>query len=151
MTNTSCSFCFSLFSIVIVFYLGFALIVNASIKAMTLLRSRDEVSENNLPGRSGLNNAAYNKDIISAIMEFLATIAGFAVGLVVATSSQQDDPRDLSDPELLARFLVLNLGHTFASMVVPLTIVYLTHSDLRRYVLEFYALRLQNINNHFKG
>ena len=149
MTNTSCSFCFSLFSIVIVFYLGFALIVNASIKAMTLLRSRDEVSENNLPGRSGLDNA--RKDIVSAIMEFLATIAGFGVGLVVATSSQQDDPRDLSDPELLARFLVLNLGHTFASMVVPLTIVYLTHSDLRRYVLEFYALRLQNINNHFKG
>ncbi len=115
------------------------IVVGTFFPSFTVWKSRKDVNETNASVRDDVNNSAYNKELVSAAVEILLSLAASLIGLTL-TSMMRSNPK--SQPERsLAQLILLEFGHSFGTMLIAPTIVYMANSDLRKHFLEFYNIK----------
>ena len=114
------------------------LFVSITTKLWTLWKRQEEINETNTV-RNNVNNLAYNKELVSAAVEVLMALAASVIGLALS-GEIRSNPKDQPETSL-AQLLLLDLGHSFACMVVGPSIVYIANSDIRTHFLEFYSFK----------
>ena len=98
----------------------------------TLLENPPTRNSNRSSRVKNVNNAAYNKELVSVGVESLITI--FATVIGIAASSVDN----IVEADEIVLFALEDLIHPLAAMGILPTFVYAGNSDLRKYAIDYY-------------